>query len=80
MHERECNACSRRPRRVHGTVIARAVEGPMGGVVGYCWLGDEGGVSGRPLARLQALACGQRLGLQRRALGRLQREREGVVR
>jgi hypothetical protein len=31
---------------MHGVVRARAVKGPMGGVVGWHRLGDEGGVLG----------------------------------
>jgi hypothetical protein len=82
VHGRERNARSRRPRRVRGTVRARAVEWPTGGVVGCCGLGDGGGVSGHPLARLQALACCRGPGLQRARSGRHwpEREREGMVR
>jgi hypothetical protein len=72
VHERERDACSRRPRRVCGMVKARAVEGPTGGVIGWCRLGDEGGVSGSPLARWQRLACCRSFGLQWARSGGLQ--------
>jgi hypothetical protein len=77
MHERERSARSRRPRCVRGVVRARATGWPIGGTVGCYGLGDGGGVSGHPLARLQTLACGRGPGLQQaRSVGIGERERE----
>jgi hypothetical protein len=80
MHEQERSACSRRPRCVRGAIRARATGWPTGGAVGCYGLGDGGGVSGRPLVRLQMLACGRGPGLQRARSGRHWREGEGMVR
>jgi hypothetical protein len=80
VHEQERSARSRCPWCVRGAVRARATGWPTGGVVGCRGLGDGGGVPGRPLARLQALACCRGLGLQRARSGRHWRERERMVR
>jgi hypothetical protein len=76
VHERERDACSQRPWRVRGAVRAWAVGWPTGSVVGCYGLGNMSGVSGRPLVRLQALACCRSPGLQQARSSRHWRERE----
>jgi hypothetical protein len=64
---------------MRGVVRARARGWPTGGVVSCCGLGDGGGVSECPLARLRVLACYQSPGLQRARPGQHWQEGEGTV-
>jgi hypothetical protein len=62
---------------MRGAVRAQAVGWRTGGVVGCYGLGNGGGVSGRPLARLQTLACYRSPSLQRARSGQHWLEGEG---
>jgi hypothetical protein len=57
VHERERGARSRRPRRVHDMVRARAAAGPTAGRSGWHRLGGIDGGLWALIARQQRLAC-----------------------